>query len=106
MRTLRKNRRGARFPSRTQTARSAMSMSFQRFHDDTVKLNRLERLLRRTRDLMGHLGTATLEEQLQRIAEVARDVLDSETCSILLVKDKDNDNERGKELSLEATAGT
>jgi len=71
--------------------------------DDRERLKRMELLFSSTRDMMAHLGTTELEDQLQRIAEAARTVLNAEACGIFLVKEKDH--EPGKELSLEASAG-
>ncbi|HYC91356.1 MAG TPA: GAF domain-containing protein [Thermoanaerobaculia bacterium] len=66
-------------------------------------MSRLEALFRATGEVMEHRGTTDLEEQLQKIAEVARDVLQAEACGIFLVKDQEHG--AGKELSLEASAG-
>jgi PAS domain S-box-containing protein len=71
--------------------------------DDVRKLSRLEALFRATGEMMEHRGTTELEEQLQKIAEAARDVLQAEACGIFLVKDQEHGP--GKELSLEASAG-
>ncbi|HYC92788.1 MAG TPA: GAF domain-containing protein [Thermoanaerobaculia bacterium] len=73
--------------------------------DDHLRLSRLERLSQLTGDMMRNLGTMQLDDHLKRIAEAALEVLEAETCSILLVKDKD-DRTHGKELILKATAGS
>jgi PAS domain S-box-containing protein len=72
--------------------------------DDHLRLSRLERLSKLTGDMMRNLGSMTLDDHLRRIADAAREVLEAQTCSILLVKDKD-DRAHGQELILSATSG-
>lgn len=52
---------------------------------NTRKLQRLEKLSRATTEIMGSLGTATLDEQMQMIAKHAVQILDAEVCRVFLV---------------------
>src|SRR5947209_2759288 len=74
--------------------------------DDHLRLNRLERLSKLTGDMMRNLGSMTLDDHLTRIADAALEVLEAQTCSILLVKDKDRPHVHEQELILSATSGS
>ncbi len=49
------------------------------------KLQRLEKLSHATTEIMGSLGTATLDEQMQMIARHAVQILDAEVCRVFLL---------------------
>jgi len=65
---------------------------------DAKKLRRLQRLSQTSSEIMTNLGSMSLDDRLNLIAERAAEILEAEACSILLVKGEGY-------LSLKASVG-